>query len=207
VDAIQEARRIFQRMESYVIYRITETIRILFFVELCILILGIYPITALMIVLLAILNDIPILAIAYDNVVESKSPVRWRMREILILSTALGLTGVVSSFIIFYISDVFLHLTIAELQSFVFLKLILAGHATIFVTRIRDRLWKKPYPSKWLFWGVMGTNIIGTVVAAEGIFMAPIGWDLALFMWLYAHVWMLINDEIKMLLLKRLKID
>ena len=207
VDAIQEARRIFQRMESYVIYRITETIRILFFVELCILILGIYPITALMIVLLAILNDIPILAIAYDNVVESKSPVRWRMREILILSTALGLTGVVSSFIIFYISDVFLHLTIAELQSFVFLKLILAGHATIFVTRIRDRLWKKPYPSKLLFWGVMGTNIIGTIVAAEGIFMAPIGWDLALFMWLYAHVWMLINDEIKMLLLKRLKID
>ncbi|ADC69535.1 plasma-membrane proton-efflux P-type ATPase [Methanocaldococcus sp. FS406-22] len=207
VDAIQEARRIFQRMESYVIYRITETIRVLFFVELCILILGIYPITALMIVLLAILNDIPILAIAYDNVVEPKSPVRWRMREILILSTALGLSGVVSSFIIFYISDVFLHLTIAELQSFVFLKLILAGHATIFVTRIRDRLWKKPYPSKLLFWGVMGTNIIGTIVAAEGIFMAPIGWDLALFMWLYAHVWMLINDEIKILLLKRLKID
>lgn len=129
-------------MESYVIYRITETIRILFFVELCILILGIYPITALMIVLLAILNDIPILAIAYDNVVEPKSPVRWRMREILMLSTALGLSGVVSSFLIFYISDVFLHLTIAELQSFVFLKLILAGHATIFVTRIRDRLWK-----------------------------------------------------------------
>ena len=93
------------------------------------------------------------------------------------------------------------------MQSFVFLKLILAGHATIFVTRIRNRLWKKPYPSKLLFWGVMGTNIIGTVVAAEGIFMAPIGWDLALFMWLYAHVWMLINDEIKMLLLKRLKID
>ncbi|HII59985.1 TPA: plasma-membrane proton-efflux P-type ATPase [Methanocaldococcus jannaschii] len=207
VDAIQEARRIFQRMESYVIYRITETIRILFFVELCILILGIYPITALMIVLLAILNDIPILAIAYDNVVEPKSPVRWRMREILMLSTALGLSGVVSSFLIFYISDVFLHLTIAELQSFVFLKLILAGHATIFVTRIRDRLWKKPYPSKLLFWGVMGTNIIGTIVAAEGIFMAPIGWDLALFMWLYAHVWMLINDEIKMILLKRLKID
>ncbi len=207
VDAIQEARRIFQRMESYVIYRITETIRILFFVELCILILGIYPITALMIVLLAILNDIPILAIAYDNVVEPKLPVKWRMKEILILSTALGLSGVVSSFLIFYISDVFLHLTIAELQSFVFLKLILAGHATIFVTRIRDRLWRKPYPSKLLFWGVMGTNVIGTIVAAEGIFMAPIGWDLALFMWLYAHVWMLINDEIKMILLKRLKID
>ncbi|XRO77198.1 plasma-membrane proton-efflux P-type ATPase [Methanocaldococcus sp. 10A] len=207
VDAIQEARRIFQRMESYVIYRITETIRILFFVELCILILGIYPITALMIVLLAILNDIPILAIAYDNVIEPKYPVKWKMKEILIISTILGFSGVVSSFLIFYIADVFLHLTIAELQSFVFLKLILAGHATIFVTRIRDRFYKKPYPSKWLFWGVMGTNIIGTIVAAEGIFMAPIGWDLALFMWIFAHGWMLIEDEIKMLLLKRLKID
>ncbi|XRO75391.1 plasma-membrane proton-efflux P-type ATPase [Methanocaldococcus sp. 28A] len=207
VDAIQEARRIFQRMESYVIYRITETIRILFFVELCILILGIYPITALMIVLLAILNDIPILAIAYDNVIEPKYPAKWKMKEILIISTILGFSGVVGSFLIFYIADVFLHLTIAELQSFVFLKLILAGHATIFVTRIRDRFYKKPYPNKWLFWGVMGTNIIGTIVAAEGIFMAPIGWNLALFMWVFAHAWMLLEDEIKILLLKRLKID
>ncbi|MFU8653850.1 plasma-membrane proton-efflux P-type ATPase [Methanotorris formicicus] len=202
VDAIQEARRIFQRMESYVIYRITETIRILFFIELCILVLGIYPITALMIVLLAILNDIPILAIAYDNVVEPKSPVKWKMKEILTISTILGFSGVISSFLIFYISDVFLHLTLPELQSFVFLKLILAGHATIFVTRVRDRLWRKPYPSKWLFWGVMGTNIIGTIVAAEGIFMAPIGWKMALFMWFYAHLWMLINDEIKIILLR-----
>ncbi|WP_423792984.1 plasma-membrane proton-efflux P-type ATPase [Methanocaldococcus indicus] len=205
VDAIREARRIFRRMESYILYRIAETIRVLFFVELCILLLGIYPITALMIVLLAILNDIPILAIAYDNVVEPKLPVSWNMKELLTLSTVLGFSGVVSSFIIFYMAFRFLHLTIPELQSFVFLKLIIEGHSTIFVTRIKDRLWKKPYPNSLLFWGIMGTNIIGTIVSAEGIFMASIGWGLALFMWIYAHIWMLINDEIKIWLLKRLK--
>jgi H+-transporting ATPase len=73
-DAIKEARRIFQRMESYVVYRIAETIRVLFFIVLSILVFNFYPITAVMIVLLALLNDAPILAIAYDNVKEMKEP-------------------------------------------------------------------------------------------------------------------------------------
>jgi len=207
VDAIQEARRIFQRMESYIIYRIAETIRILFFIELCILLLGIYPITALMIVLLAILNDIPILAIAYDNVVETKHPAKWKMKEVLLISTIIGFVGVAGSFIVFYIADEILHLSLSQLQTFVFLKLILAGHVTIFITRIKDWMWKPPYPHKLLFWGIMGTNIIGTIVAAEGILMSPIGWGLALFLWIFAIVEGLCADVVKMILLKKIKID
>ncbi|ACX72731.1 plasma-membrane proton-efflux P-type ATPase [Methanocaldococcus vulcanius M7] len=207
VDAIQEARRIFQRMESYIIYRIAETIRILFFIELCILLLGIYPITALMIVLLAILNDIPILAIAYDNVVETKHPAKWKMKEVLLISTIIGFVGVAGSFIVFYIADKVLHLSLSQLQTFVFLKLILAGHVTIFITRIKDWMWKPPYPHKLLFWGIMGTNIIGTIVAAEGILMSPIGWGLALFLWVFAILEGLCADVVKMILLKKIKID
>ena len=97
-DAIKEARKIFQRMESYVIYRITETIRILFFIVLSILVFNFYPITAVMIVLLALFNDAPILAIAYDNVGELKRPAKLDLEKILILSTILGFVGVVSSF-------------------------------------------------------------------------------------------------------------
>ena len=32
INAVEEARRIFERMNSYAVYRITETIRIMFFV-------------------------------------------------------------------------------------------------------------------------------------------------------------------------------
>ena len=84
ITAIEEARRIFERMTSYAIYRIAETIRVLLFMTLSILVFNFYPVTAVMIVLLAILNDFPIMMIAYDNVPVSQRPVRWNMHRVLI---------------------------------------------------------------------------------------------------------------------------
>ena len=65
--AIEEARRIFERMNSYAIYRIAETTRVLLFMTASILIFNFYPVTAVMIVLLALFNDVPIMMIADDN--------------------------------------------------------------------------------------------------------------------------------------------
>ena len=53
IGAIEEARRIFERMNSYAIYRISETIRIMLFVVLTMVFFNFYPITAIMIILLA----------------------------------------------------------------------------------------------------------------------------------------------------------
>ena len=66
IDAIKESRRIFQRMNSYAIYRIAETVRVLLFMTLAIVVFNFYPLTAIMIVMLALLNDGVILSIAYD---------------------------------------------------------------------------------------------------------------------------------------------
>ena len=68
IDAIKESRKIFQRMNSYAIYRIAETLRVLLFMTTAILVFNFYPLTAVMIVMLALLNDGAILSIAYDNV-------------------------------------------------------------------------------------------------------------------------------------------
>ena len=68
IDAIKESRKIFQRMNSYAMYRIAETLRVLLFMTLAILVFNFYPLTAVMIVILALLNDGAILSIAYDNV-------------------------------------------------------------------------------------------------------------------------------------------
>ena len=203
-DAILETRRIFQRMENYVIYRITETIRILFFTCLSILLLGFYPITAVMVVLLAILNDIPILTISYDNVLEHREPTRWDVRKILAASTALGLTGVVSSFLLLYIADKVLKLGMAAIQTLVFLKLVVAGHSTLFITRARGHLWSKPYPSLLLFLAVIGTDLAATFIAALGLVIAPIGWALTALTWAYCLAWMLVNDVVKVLVFRAL---
>ena len=146
INAVEEARRIFERMNSYAIYRIVETIRIMFFVVLAMIFFNFYPITAIMIILLALFNDLPIMTIAYDNTWLDPKPVRWDMHRVLVLSTVLGIIGVVETFGILWIAREALHLTIGEIQTFIFLKLAVAGHLTLFVARTRRPLWSRPFP-------------------------------------------------------------
>ncbi len=207
VDAIKEARKVFQRMINYSIYRITETIRVLLFMTLSIVVFNFYPITALMIALLALLNDIPILAISLDNVKETKKPVIWNSKGLLTLSTILGITGVISTFLALYIAKDIFKLPPALIQTFIFLKLIIAGHSMLFVARTRKNFWRKPYPSKYLLVAILSTDIIATLMAVYGILLNAIGWKMAMFIWGYALFWMMVNDIAKMITMKYVKIE
>lgn len=201
IDALKESRKIFQRMNSYAIYRIAETIRVLFFITLAIIVFNFYPVTAIMIVLLALFNDAPIMAIAYDNVKYSQNPEKWDMRVVLSMATFLGLIGVVSSFTIYYLGQEVLHLSPGVLQSFIFLKLAIAGHLTIFLTRTRGPFWSIK-PSAVLLWSAVFTKLLATLFAVYGWFISPISWNLALFVWGYAIVAFLITDFLKVRIYK-----
>ena len=140
--AIEEARRIFERMTSYAIYRIAETVRLLLFMTASILIFNFYPVTAIMVVLLALLNDLPIMMIAYDNAPIAAKPVRWDMPRVLTIASVLGLFGVFSSFGLFWLVRDYLKLAPPLVQSLVFLKLLVAGHMTIYLTRNKGAIWE-----------------------------------------------------------------
>jgi H+-transporting ATPase len=196
IDAIQESRKIFQRMNNYAIYRISETIRILFFLVFSIIAFSFYPITPLMIVLLAILNDLPIMTIAYDNVKISSSPERWDMRKILGIATGLGIIGVVSTFVLLYIGMNVFDLKTGPLQSLIYLKLSVAGHMLFFVARTRGHFWTVK-PALKLFLAIIVTQTIATIITAQGILVPAIGWNNALFIWGYALTWFLITDFVK----------
>ena len=197
IDALKESRKIFQRMNSYAIYRIAETIRVLLFMTLSILIFNFYPVTAVMIVLLALLNDGAILSIAYDHVHYSDKPEAWNMRRVLGIATVLGVIGVIASFGLFYAAERLFHVGRQTIQTLMYLKLSVAGHMTIFATRTRGPFWSKR-PAPLLLGAVLGTQLIATLIAVFGIFMTPIGWDWALFIWLYALIWFVVNDRIKL---------
>jgi H+-transporting ATPase len=198
IDAIKESRRIFQRMNSYAIYRIAETLRVLFFMTLAILVFNFYPVTAVMIVMIAVLNDGAILSIAYDKVHYSDRPEKWNMRLVLGISTVLGVIGVVAAFGLFYLAERVFHLDRAHAQTLMYLKLSVAGHLTIFLTRTRGPFWSiRP---AWILWiAVLGTQIVATLIAVYGVFMTPLGWRLAGFVWVYALAWFLFNDRVKLL--------
>ena len=203
IKAIEIAREIFGRMEAYTIYRIAETIRVVFFMALSIMIFQFYPVTALMIILLALLNDIPILSIAYDRAKIAPKPVRWDMYEMLIMAFWLGVAGVMSSFTLYVLLEEYWKLPQDLIQSIIFTKLVVAGHGTIYNTRVKDWFWRKPWPSPILFVATFGTRVIGTVIAVYGFgLITPIGWEWAFFIWGYAMVWFLFNDVVKMAILK-----
>jgi H+-transporting ATPase len=196
IDAVKESRKIFQRMNSYATYRIAETIRVLLFMTLSILVFKFYPVTAVMIVLLALLNDGAILSIAYDRAHISNVPEVWNMHRVLGVATTLGIAGVIASFGLFYLGEHVFKMSRDTIQTLMYLKLSVAGHMTIFLTRTRGHFWSDR-PSNILLGAVIGTQTIATLVAVYGLFMTPIGWGWAALVWGYALAWFLVNDWIE----------
>lgn len=206
VRAVEEARRIFERMNAYAIYRITETIRIMVFVVLAMLAYNFYPITAVMIILLAFFNDVPIMTIAYDHTVADPHPVRWDMRRILTVSTVMGMTGTVGSFLMLYLALDWLHLPLPKVQTYIFLKMAVAGHLTLFVSRSKGAFWRKPYPAPVMIWSAVITKIAATLLCAWGFFglIAPIDWSDIALIWVYSIVWSIVTDTAKRMVFNHL---
>jgi len=199
IDAIKESRRIFQRMNSYAIYRIAETLRVLLFMTLSILVFNFYPLTAVMIVMLALLNDGAILSIAYDNVIYRDAPEAWNMPVVLAIATMLGVVGVAEAFGLLYLVEQVFHMGRDQVQTMMYLQLSVAGHLTIFITRTRGPFWSIS-PAKILWIAVLGTQALATVVAIFGFgLVTPLAWYWALLVWGYAITWALVNDGAKLL--------
>ena len=198
IDAIQESRKIFQRMNSYAIYRIAETIRVLLFMTLSILVFNFYPVTAVMIVLLALLNDGAILSIAYDRV-------RYFRR-----AGGLGHADRAGA-----------GFRPRYCRRGRFFRSLLPRRAGVpprpggdpdpdvpetLSGGPPDDL-RHPYPGPFLvhppghilLLAVVGTQAVATLIAVYGLLMTPIGWGWALVVWGYALAWFLVNDRVKLL--------
>ncbi|MCV7093021.1 plasma-membrane proton-efflux P-type ATPase [Mycobacterium interjectum] len=198
VAAIGQAREIFARLTSYATYRIAETIRVLLLITLAVVLMNFFPVTAAMIVFLALLNDGAILSIAYDHVRGSPKPVKWDMRVVLTIATVLGVIGVVATFTLFFLADKVFGLSHDMIRTLIYLKLSVAGQLTIFLTRTRGPFWSRPAPAPLLLGAVITAQTIATVISVYGVAMTPIGWRWAGAAWAYAVLWFLVNDRIKL---------
>jgi H+-transporting ATPase len=198
IEAIKESRRIVQRMNSYAIYRIAETLRVLLFITLAILIFNFFPVTAVMIVMLALLNDGSILSIAYDKVHYKDQPETWNMRLVLGMAAVLGIVGPIAAFGMFYIGDRVLNLNHAHIQTLMYLLLSVAGSLTIYLSRTRGPFWSIR-PARILVLAVSGAEAVATLLALFGIFMPSLSWRWVVLVWVYSLAWFLVTDRVKLL--------
>jgi H+-transporting ATPase len=198
IDGIAEARRIFARMTSYVLYRIAMTLAIMGFVVLAAIYYDFFPLTALMLIALALLDDVPIMTIAFDNARVDPRPVRWRMDRVLLLASVIGLLAVVQSFGLLYLGDTVHHLDKPRLQTMMFLQLVAGGHLLLFIMRVQGPFWMPPLPGATLLLAILGTQVAAVLMCGLGWPVTPLPWRIIGWVWAYNLIWMLALDVVKL---------
>jgi H+-transporting ATPase len=197
VRGIEEARRTFERMMGYAYYRIAMTINIMLFIVLVMMLYKVAILTPVMIILLALLDDVPVMLIAFDNATVSPRPAKWDLHRVLMISSFLALLGVVQSFGLLADLHRTWHMQLAELQTATFMQLVIAGHLLLFSTRAARMFWQPPFPEWKFFWAIIGTQVLAAFMAANGWLMTPISWRLIGCIWLYNLVWLVVIDLVK----------
>ncbi|KAI7907107.1 plasma-membrane proton-efflux P-type ATPase [Cokeromyces recurvatus] len=179
IDGIKVSRVIFQRLQSYALYRITSTIHFLLFFFVITMVEN-WKMPPVFLILISLLNDAATLIMAVDNVAISHTPDMWRLRLLLVLSCVLAIVLSGFSFAHFYIFRNILHVTPGELSTIMYLHISSAPHFVIFSTRT-NTFWWKSIPSLAFTIIVLGTQIIALILSVYGAFGADaniegIGW-------------------------------
>ncbi len=195
-DAIIESRKIFQRLWTYSVYRIAESFRVIITIAVIGLVYHTYPLMPVQLILLALLNDLPIIALSYDHVRLAGRPAHIDVRGRIIRSSFFGLVGVANSLLMFFVLTQFTTLDWGIIQTIFFLKLTVSGHLLIYIAHTDERWWKF-LPSKQVIIATTFTQLMGTLFAVFGIFMTkvPLGW--ILFVWIWSFFWMQIGEWTK----------
>lgn len=197
-EALIESRRIFARLYTYSVYRISESFRII----ITIVFLGIayktYPLAPIQLILLALLNDIPIVSLAFDRVKVATQPAKIHAVARMKTSLLYGLAGIANSILLVFYARNMLHLDWPTIQTLFFLKLTVSGHMLIYVAHTKER-WYKYLPSPIIIWATSLTQLVATGIAVSGVFMHAISWQWALFIWGWSFLWMQVAEGTKIL--------
>lgn len=189
-EAIMRARKIFQRLKNYVIYRINATVEILVFMSISVLFLDEYScdelggctskafrLPAIVLVLIAIINDFTIMSIAYDNVYPSPEPEKWHLRQTCSVACTLGLYGVLEVYLVYvsckpsgddHKSNFFLFSGREmwdKTHAAVFLALAVGGQLSVFAARTHKFFFSRR-PGYCLMIAVFGAFLVNLVLGS-----------------------------------------
>jgi len=200
VDGIYISRAIFQRMRSYALYRITSTIHFLLFFFIIILAFD-WTLPAVLLILIAILNDAATIVISVDNAQISLLPDKWRLGQLIFLSLVLGsfLTGF--SFAHFFIFRDVIGVTPEQLHTVMYLHISSAPHFLIFATRIPGHFWEN-IPSPLFVTSIIGTQIFALLISVFGWLSSSINLLMAVIILLVSLGIFIFLDFIKVLIFK-----
>lgn len=175
--AVLESRRIFARIKAYVVYRMAASAMLVLSLSLLAFTHG-CAVDSLLVIILALINDISMIPVAYDNAKATSKPQLPHTMKLVLVSLYYGLVQTVMTLTLVYslsASDGELEAGISleicadrtqgeETRSFVWMQLVLVTELAIFSVRAPGFFWQS-MPSIWLLISVLGTCAICSLVS------------------------------------------
>lgn len=150
IDGIKEGRKIFANSNKYIKATLASNFGNFYAVAIASLLIDFLPMLPLQILLLNLLSDFPMIAIATDNVdkEELQSPKRYQVKDIIIITMILGLLSSVFDFSFF---AMFYRISPEVLQTNWFIASILTELIFLFSIRTKKPMFKATRPSNTIF--------------------------------------------------------
>lgn len=207
LDAVVVSRMIFERVRNYILFRINCTFTILFWSFLSELALN-FGFPALVLIIIAWMNNFVTLAIAYDHIVPFKKPVKWSMRDVVPMACCVGLLSCSEVYCVWSLAQggyllFSLYLTPAQIRTALFLTIGVSNQLSVLVLRARSFVFSSTRPGLGLILAIAGTAAACSVCAAFwpfGVGLEPLSrWDV-LMCWIVVIVFNFFKDFAKVLL-------
>ena len=201
LNAVESSRRIYQRILTYTLNKVTKTLEIAVFLSVGVMLTGNFIITPLLIVLLIFANDFVSMAIATDHVSFSPAPNRWQIRSLFLTCLSLAALILLLSFSVFFVARNLLDLPLGELQTLIFAMLVFTGQGTIYLVRERRHFWSAR-PSRWLALSSLLDIAVVSLLATRGVLMTAVSPYLIGGLLLVVVIYLFLADFIKIRLFR-----
>ncbi|NMC35578.1 HAD-IC family P-type ATPase [Candidatus Beckwithbacteria bacterium] len=162
VDGIEEGREVFANTLKYIKITLSSNFGNFFAVAISSLVIPFLPMLPIQILLVNLLSDFPLIAVATDSVdpAEVKKPESYNLKEFALIATTMGLVSTVFDFIFF---GMFFKYSPSVLQTNWYIGSILTELILMYSLRTRSVFFKAKLPSLTII--ILSILAIGTTIA------------------------------------------
>ena len=200
VEPIIVGRKIFQRINTWIINKISRTTLKVVFIIISFVLFKKIIISATAMLIMLFMTDFVKISLATDNVTWSQKPTKWNVKGLITSSSVLGVVMAIEAFGLLAIGLNYLQISInsSTLNTFVFEILFFFAIFSIFIAREPGRFWDS-IPSHTMLVAISLDVLIAIVVSTFGLLgFQPISISITLFIIVYSGIFsLLVNDYIK----------
>ena len=205
VALVEQGRTIYQRILTWIINKISQTILKSAFVSVAFLVTGKFVVSVFTMLLLTLMTDFAKIALATDRVRPSRNPETWNIGGFVATSAVLGVAMVAEALLLLWIGWSYFGLGTHDDALYTFSFLLLLYFAEFSVVSVRERrpFWSSR-PSQTLLAASFGDIAVGTGITRLGLpGLAALPWSRTAAIFAYVLISSLVvNDTLKVAMIK-----